>query len=85
MRDYCGLHGLPPIYDEADFERRFRMPRVLFYGLDDDAKDKPIFQQQINITEQLQAHPLQKIFGALRVLVYGEAADRADEYVPLLG
>jgi len=68
MRDYFGVHGLPPIYDEEDFERRFRMPRVLFQRIYDDAKDELFFQQRINATGPLQAHPLQKIVGALRVL-----------------
>jgi len=85
MRDYFGVHGLPPIYDDADSERRFRMPRVLFQKIYDDAKDEPFFQQRINATGQLQAHPLQKIVGALRVLAYGEAADRAEEYVRISG
>eukprot|EP00170_Pyropia_yezoensis_P000543 contig_2734_g544 len=26
-RDYFGLNGNPPVYDEKDFERRFRVPR----------------------------------------------------------
>jgi len=85
MRDHFGVHGLPPIYDEADFDRRFRMPRVLFQRIYDDAEDDPFFQQRIKATGQLQAHPLQKIVGALRVLAYGEAADRADEYVRISG
>jgi len=29
LRDYSGLNGQPPIYDEVDFERHFRVPRVV--------------------------------------------------------
>jgi len=46
-------------------------------------KDEPFFQQRINATGKLQAHPLQKVLAAFRVVAYGEAADRADEYVRL--
>jgi len=46
-------------------------------------KDQPFFQQRINATGRLQAHPLQKVVAAFRVIAYGEAADREDEYVRL--
>ena len=30
LRDFFGLDGRPPIYDEKDFERRFRLLRIVF-------------------------------------------------------
>lgn len=43
-------------------------------------QDKPWWKQAVNATGRLQSHPLQKLVAAFRVLGYGEAADRADEY-----
>jgi len=30
LREYFGLNGEPPVYNEGDFERRFRVPRSVF-------------------------------------------------------
>lgn len=83
LRDYFGLNGNPPVYDEKDFERRFRVPRVVFDRIYKDIKDEPGWQQTINATGRPQSHPLQKLVAAFRVLAYGEAYDRTDEYVRL--
>jgi len=83
LRDYFGVGGLPPFYDERDFETRFRVPRAVFRREYLAGKDEPFFQQRINATGKLQAHPLQNAVAAFRVIAYGEAADRADEYVRL--
>jgi len=85
MRDYFGVHGLPPIYDDADLERSFPLPRVLFQRIFDDAKDEPYFQKRIDAARQLQAHPLKKVVGAVLPLAYGGAADHAGEYVRTSG
>lgn len=82
-RQYFGVYGLPPIYDENDFERRFRMPHTLFLRLCQDTKDMPWWQQRPNATVRLQANPLLKLVAALRVLVYGDASDCPDEYIQL--
>lgn len=71
------------IYDESDFETRFREPRSVFRRVYLSLKDVPLFQQRVCGTERLQTHPLQLIVAAIRVLAYGEAADRTDEYVRL--
>jgi len=47
--------------------------------VDNDIKDEPFFCQRVNATGRPQAHPLQKVVAALRVLSNGEAADRPDE------
>jgi len=83
LRDYFGVGGLPPIYDERDFDTRFRVPRAVFRRVYLAVKDEPFFPQRINATGKLQAHPPQKVVSAFRVIAYGEAADRADEYVRL--
>lgn len=46
-------------------------------------KDRPWWRQSVNATGHLQSHPLQKLVSAFRVLAYGEATDRSDEYVRL--
>ena len=83
LRDYFGLNGEPPVDDEGDFERRFRVPRSMFLRVYNAVIDLSFFSQRINATERLQAHPLQKLVAAFRVIAYGEAPDRTDEYVRL--
>jgi len=79
QRDYSGVNAEAPIYDDRDFETRFRVPRSVFPRVYQAVKDEPFFQQRINATGRLQAHPLQKVVAAFRVIAYGKAADRADE------
>jgi len=83
LRDFFGLNGKSPVYNEGDFERRFRVPRSVFRRIDNAVKDRPFFAQRINAPGRLQAHPLQKVVAAFRVIAYGEAPDRTDEYVQL--
>lgn len=71
------------MYDETDFERRFRVPRAVDMRIVDACKDQPSFRQRINATGRAQAHPLRTVAAAFRVMVYGEAYERADEYVRL--
>jgi len=44
LRDYLGVGGLPPIYDERDFETQFRVPRAVFRRVYLAVKDEPFFQ-----------------------------------------
>jgi len=83
LRDYFGVGGELPIYDDRDFATRFSVPRAVFRRIYLAVKDEPFVQQRINATGKLQAHPLQKVAAAFRVIAYGEAADQADEYVRL--
>lgn len=78
--DYFGVAGNPPVYDEDDFERRFRVPRSVFVRVYRAVKDQPGFKQAIDATGRPRAHPLQKLVAAFRVLAYGESTDRPDEY-----
>jgi len=32
LKEYRGLNGKPPVYDEGDFERRYRVPRSVFFA-----------------------------------------------------
>lgn len=83
VRDYFGVGEQPPVYSENDFERRFRVPRSIFEEIYAGVRRRPYWRQRTNATGRLQAHPLQKLVGAFRVLAYGEASDRGDEYVRL--
>jgi len=83
MADYFGLDGNEPVYDEATFERRFRVPRIVFERIFEDIKEEPFWRQTVNATGRPQAYALQKLVAAFRVLAFGEAYDRADEYVRL--
>lgn len=58
LRDYFGLRGRPPVFDEADLERRYRVPRVVLTRIYLAVKDRPWWQQRVNATGQLQGHPL---------------------------
>jgi len=83
LRGYFRVGGLPPIYDERDSETRFRVARAVFRRVFLAFKDESFFQQRINDTGKLQAHPVQKGVAAFRFISLGEAADRAEEYVRL--
>ena len=83
LRDYFGVDGLPPVYGLREFERRFRVPMSVFLRIYHAIKDRPFWVQSVNATGRPQAHPLQKLVAAFRVLGYGESCDRADEYVRL--
>jgi len=83
MRDYFGWSGRPPVYGERHFRTRFRMSTALFHQIYEALRDRPWWRQQVNATGRPQAYPLQKVFAAIRVLGYGEAYDRGDEYVRL--
>jgi len=78
-----GLNGQPPIYDEVNFERGFRVPRVVFDRLYRAALCERYLQQRGNATGEPQSSTLVTLSAALRVLAYGEATDRVDEYVRL--
>eukprot|EP00170_Pyropia_yezoensis_P005921 contig_24133_g5939 len=45
QRDYFGVDGRPPVYGEADFETRFRVPRNVFMHVYNDEKDLPYWKR----------------------------------------
>lgn len=67
----------------ALFERRLRVPSCLFLRIYMEIKDRTWWAQRTNATGRPQAHPLQKLLAAFRVLAYGGTPDRVDEYVRL--
>jgi len=83
LRDYFGVDGLPPVYGPREFERCFRGPMPVFLRIYHAIKDLPFWVQSVNATGRPQAHPLQKLVAAFRVLGYGESCDCADDYVRL--
>jgi len=83
IRDYFGVDGQPPVYGERTFERRVRVPRSGFMRIYEAIRDRPFWRQSINATGRPQAHALQNLVAAFRVLEYGESYDRADEYFRL--
>lgn len=70
MRDYMGFAGEPPVYNEVDFERRFRVPRSVFMTIFDSVKDLEVWKQTSNTTGKPQSHPSQKVVAAFRVFAY---------------
>lgn len=83
LRDYFGADGQAPVHNEKDFERRFRVLQDVFLRIFEAVKDQPSFRQHINATGRPQAHHMQTVVAAFRVIAYGEAYDRAEEYVRL--
>jgi len=58
---YFGLKKLPPICDELDFKRRFRVPGVVSDRFYRPALHEPYFQQRMKATGQPQASTLAKL------------------------
>jgi len=83
LRDYFDLAGRPPIYDEKDFERRFRLPRIVFDRVYRDILSAPYFQKRVSATGEMRSSTLQRFAAAVRVLAYGSPADEVDEYARL--
>jgi len=83
VRDNFDLAGRPPIYDEKDFERRFRLPRIIFDRVYRDILSVPYFQKRVNATGEMQSSTRQKVAAALHVLAYGSPADEVEEYARL--
>ena len=59
------------------------MPRPVFNRLFRAIHDQPGWRRTVNATGRPQAHDIQKVSAALRVLGYGEPFDRSDEYMRL--
>lgn len=68
------------VYSEADFERRFRMPRALFERLEAAILGGPEFRRGArDATGKLGIDPRIKLIAVLRVLGYGTSFDQVDE------
>jgi Plant transposon protein len=71
--------GRESLYNEADFERRFRMPRAVFNRIRDAVMGTDPFVHKEDATKKLGLYPLVKLVACLRHLAYGDAYDREDE------
>ncbi|KAJ9543474.1 hypothetical protein OSB04_023181 [Centaurea solstitialis] len=74
VADYFAEH---PVYNDVDFDRRFRMSRRLFLRIVNDL-DR---EQQWDARGVKGFSPLQKCVSAIRQLAYGSASDAFDEYL----
>ncbi|XP_065859533.1 uncharacterized protein [Euphorbia lathyris] len=71
-----------PVYDEHLFRGRFRMSKPLFLRIVEALGNHTVyFQQRVDAARKKGFTPLQKCTSAIRMLAYGEAADREDEYI----
>ena len=71
--------GRESVYNEEDFERRFRMPRSVFNRIHDALMGRDPFVHYEDATKKLGVYPLVKLVACLRHLAYGDAYDREDE------
>jgi hypothetical protein len=78
MNNY--FNGTASKYAENDFERRFRMPRSVFYNIWSKIYGKGLFTEHIkNYSGEKGIHPLVRLTACLRRIAYGDSADRDDE------
>jgi hypothetical protein len=77
VKDY--FSGPQSTYSEADFKRRFRMPRSLFNKIHDRLMGQDPFVQYRDALGKLGIHALVKLVGCLWYLAYGDSFDREDE------
>ncbi len=73
------FNGRESVYDEKDFERRFRCPRSVFCKIHDEIMGCDPFNHYTDTTGKPGIYPLVKLVGCFRYLAYGDAYDRDDE------
>ncbi|KAJ9541025.1 hypothetical protein OSB04_027531 [Centaurea solstitialis] len=79
VADYFAEH---PVYNDVDFDRRFRMSRRLFLRIVNDLdREVDFFKQHWDARGVKGFSPLQKCASAIRQLAYGSASDAFDEYL----
>ena len=70
------------IYNKIQFDWRFVMPRSVVMRLWDACNGvDPFTQKSDRATKRLGIRPLVQFVGALRMIKYGDCADRLDEYL----
>lgn len=83
-RIYYDYLSTEPKYPETLFKRRFRMSSNLFKKIYRDIPEvDKFFTEMRDALGRRGVSPLQKIVAALRMLCYGEGADRQDEYLQI--
>lgn len=78
---YSGVDGMPPVYDNTGFSRRFGIPRRVFDRLYSTPSVLPEFIRMDDIEGKNGIHPLQRIISTLRVLSYGYSYEAVDKVV----
>jgi hypothetical protein len=73
------FNGVESIYDEGNFERRFRMPRAVFNRIADAVFGEQSFVLRQDATGRNGVHPLVRLTACLRLLAYGTPSDSLDE------
>lgn len=69
----------PPLYNDAFFLRRFRVPKCIFQRVFDALQTDPLFQIRRNAAHRWSIHPLVKATAVFRHFAYGTSADQLDE------
>jgi len=77
VRQY--FSGEASVYDEHDFERRFRMPRSVFMKVKEAVIGEAPFIQKADAAGRPGIDPLVRLTACLRRLAYGTAGDLGDE------
>lgn len=77
VADY--FNGKCSIYSDADFRRRFRLPREVFDSICERIEGKDPFILKEDALGKKGIWPLVKVTACLRYLAYGDAFDREDE------
>ena len=80
-RDY--FNGRDSLYNESDFERRFRVSRALFNRIHSALMGKDPFIRKADATKKLGIYPLVKLVACFRYIAYGDAYDKLDEYLQI--
>jgi len=79
IRDY--FSGPDSIYDEKDFERRFRVPRVIFNCIWEKLQGEYPFVGPVkDALGKPGIFPLVRLVACFRHIAYGDGYDREDEY-----
>lgn len=73
------FNGPDSVYDDTDFERRFRMSRRLFNGIHSMVVGRDPFIHKKDALGRLGIYPLTKLVAVMRYLAYGVAYDALDE------
>lgn len=69
------------IYDNFDFERRFRMSRVISERALEEIHGMYLFVLRYDTAKRRGISPRMRLIAALRVLAYGKSSDEVDELV----
>ena len=78
VKDY--FTGPESIYDEKDFERRFRVRRVIFNCIWEKLEGEAPFVHRTDALGKRGIYPLVRMVACFRHLAYGDGYDREDEY-----